>query len=259
MTESYRIIDSHCHLNSPVFDADREQVIQRARKAGVIGFVIAGTTRSSWPGLLQISAEKPYLFAALGLHPYFLDQHLPGDVDDLREAASHARPVAIGEIGLDFFLKDLDRNKQIELLEAQLEVARALDLPVILHVRKAHEQTLAILKKKPVKGGICHAFNGSLQQAGIYEKLGFRLGFGGMLTYQRATRLRTLAARLPLEQIVLESDAPDMPGAGHQQQRNSPEYLPEVLATLAEIRTEDTAQIARQTTRNVMRVLDFQG
>jgi len=251
------IIDSHCHLDLPAFDDDRWEVVARARAAGVVAFVVPGTTAASWEKLLRITAEADFLHPALGLHPYFMAQHRPRDLTALAKLCSKQRPVAIGEIGLDHQLPEYDADAQLELLQAQLRLAAGLELPVILHVRKAHDAMLKALRRSGVKGGICHAFNGSLQQAQQYMKLGFLFGFGGMLTYPRSHRLHRLARELPLDHIVLETDAPDMAGARHHGERNSPEYLPEVLEALARLREEPAADLARQTTENVRRILEL--
>ncbi|HID44919.1 MAG TPA: TatD family deoxyribonuclease [Chromatiaceae bacterium] len=251
------IIDSHCHLDMPAFDQDRQQVLAHARAAGVMGFVVPGTTQASWQKILDLSDQEKDIYPALGLHPYFCSEHNISQVEQLQTLAGKMRPVAIGEIGLDFFRPDIDQELQLMLFELQLRVAQDLALPVILHTRKAHDQVLKLLKKYPVEGGISHAFNGSWQQARQYMDMGFCLGFGGMLTYERSTRLRALAAKLPLEHLVLETDAPDMPGSAHQYQRNSPEYLPEVLDALEEIRDEDRATIAFNTTINACRALNL--
>ena len=250
-------IDSHCHLEMPAFDPDRQQVLERAHSAGVKGFVVPGTTQESWRKILDLAAPNHDIYPALGLHPCFCSEHAIGQTKQLRVLAESAHPVAIGEIGLDYYPRnqDLNRELQLQLFKLQLQIAQDLGLPVILHTRKAHDQVLQLLKKHALKGGISHAFNGSWQQARQYMDLGFCLGFGGMLTYERSTRLRTLAKAIPLEYLVLETDAPDMPGAAHQYQRNSPEYLPEVLDTLTGIRQEDRQNIAATTTANVKRVL----
>jgi TatD DNase family protein len=168
------------------------------------------------------------------------------------------KPLAVGEIGLDFFLTELDRNRQQSIFEAQLQLAQAAQLPVLLHVRKAHDQVLATLRRIRVKGGIAHAFNGSLQQAQHYLELGFKLGFGGTLTYDRSSKIRQLAQELPVEAIVLETDAPDMVVAQHRGERNSPEYLTHVLSALAELRQMDAMTLAQQTTTNACEVLGIE-
>jgi TatD DNase family protein len=163
--------------------------------------------------------------------------------------------VAVGEIGLDFYVDGLDHQRQQVLFEKQLQLARAASLPVLLHVRKAHDQVLATLKRIRVCGGIAHAYNGSLQQAAQYRDLGFRFGFGGMLTFERSSKLRVLARELPLDDLVLETDAPDMTVVQHRGERNSPEYLPYCLAALAEIREEPVEELACRTTANAREVL----
>ena len=164
----------------------------------------------------------------------------------------------MGEIGLDFFLPDLDPERQQVLFEAQLELAAAAGLPVLIHARKSHDQVLAALKRTRVPGGIAHAFSGSLQQARKYIDLGFKLGFGGMLTFERSRKLRALARDLPLAAIVLETDAPDLTVAAHRGERNSPEYLPDVLAALSEARGEAQELVAAQTTRNACELLGIE-
>jgi TatD DNase family protein len=251
------LVDTHCHLDVCDFDRDRQEVLKNARKLGVGRIVIPGIRKADWPQLIALCETESDLYPALGLHPYFLDSHVPQDVAALQQVIERYHPVAVGEIGLDFFRPELDRERQLALFEDQLSVAKAADLPVILHNRKAHDQMLSMLKKNPVKGGICHAFNGSFQQAQQYIDLGFKLGFGGMLTYERSSKLRKLAAHLPIESIVLETDAPDMPPASHQYQRNSPEYLPEILEALAQVRGEPASEMARQTTANACAVFDL--
>lgn len=244
------LIDTHCHLDVAEFDHDREQVLQRTRALGVHRLVVPAVDAAHWPGLIQLCRQHSGLFPALGLHPIYLDQHRQQDVDALAAMVDKHRPVAVGEIGLDYFVADLDRDRQQVLFEAQLAVARDANLPVILHVRKSHDQVLATLRRFKVAGGIAHAFNGSLQQAQQYIDLGFRLGFGGTMTYPRSTRIRHLARDLPLQAIVLETDAPDMVVSAHHGERNSPEYLPDCLQALAEIRGQDPHELAQQTTRN---------
>ena len=249
------LIDTHCHLDVEAFDADRDQVIAHARAAGVAEFVVPGIHRAEWPALVALCRADPGLHCALGLHPVYLARHRDADITALREWVERERPVAIGEIGLDHQVPDLDRRRQLAFFERQLEVARDHGLPVLLHIRKAYDAVLQALRRRPVPGGICNAFNGSLQQAGQYLDLGFKLGFGGMLTYERSTRLRRLARELPLEAFVLETDAPDLTVASHRFERNSPEYLPEILQALAEVRDADPAALAQTTTANARAVL----
>lgn len=249
------LFDTHCHLDVQEFDEDRAEVLAAARERGVSELLVPAVQRATWPALIRLCAADTHLHPALGLHPVYLSRHEPEDLAALAEQVAQVRPVAIGEIGLDWFVPDLDREKQQRLLEDQLEIAQSFDLPVVLHVRKAHDAMLNTLRRYRLNGGFCHAFNGSLVQADRYLDMGFHLGFGGMLTFERSNHLRRLAVALPLDAIVLETDAPDMTVASHQHQRNSPAYLPEVLSTLAALRGVPEEQIAIQTTATARRVL----
>ncbi len=252
------MIYRHCQLNFEEFDRDRDAVLAESANAGVTDLVIPGTTADSWRRTLQLCREHPFLHAALGLHPYFMEQHQEPDIGRLRELLiEHGEVIAVGEIGLDFALSDPDRNHQMELLQQQLDIAAEMDLPVILHVRKAHDEMIKLLKETRVRGGTVHAFNGSIQQAEHYQDFGFCLGFGGMLTYPHSRRLHTLANQVSSEAIVLETDAPDMTGFNHHGERNSPAYLPEVRDELARLRNETPEEVERYTTENARRVFNL--
>lgn len=251
------LIDTHCHLDVSDFDADRDQVLANSRKRDVTGIVVPAIHSPGWAGLLDLCRGEAGLYPALGLHPVYIEQHSDADLEALATIIDRESPVAVGEIGLDFYIRELDHEKQQQLFEAQLDIANQAGLPVILHIRKAHDAVLSTLRRHKVKGGIAHAFNGSLQQAQHYIDLGFKLGFGGTLTYEGSSKIRTLAASLPLSAIVLETDAPDMVVSAHRGERNSPEYLPHCLHALAEVRNEDVAGIAEQTTRNACEVLNL--
>lgn len=251
------LIDTHCHLDVEAFDIDREGVMQRARDAGVTRFVVPAIDADHWQNVVRLQEQETDISIALGMHPVFMERHSPSHLHALSAAVSSARPVAIGEIGLDYYIENADRNAQQDLLSAQLDIAAGSNLPVILHVRKAHDDIIKLLRRHPVKGGIVHAFNGSHQQADKYLEMGFKLGFGGMLTYERSRKIRALAKALPVEALVLETDAPDMTVASHQGGRNSPEYLPECLQALAELRDESIETLARQSTANARQVLSL--
>lgn len=251
------LIDTHCHIDVDAFDDDRPEVLARCRQAGISRLLVPGIMASTWPHLKGICEQYPGLYPAYGLHPVYLDQHSIDDVDTLDRWLQSENPVAVGEIGLDYYLAELDRDRQQNLFEAQLALAQTHSLPVILHVRKSHDAVLSTLKCNPVIGGICHAFNGSLEQAHRYLDMGFKLGFGGMLTYDRSHKLHRLARQLPIGAIVLETDAPDMTGARHHGERNSPEYLPEALASLAALRDKPLEFIAEQTTTNAEAVFRY--
>ncbi len=251
------IIDTHCHLDVADFDADRVAVLERCHAAGISKIVVPAIESKTWPSLIELCASTKGLYPALGLHPVFIEQHRSTDIDELDKRVSDTQPVAIGEIGLDFYIKELDKEKQLAVFEQQLLVAKNHDLPVILHVRKAHDQVLQLLNKIKVKGGFCHAFNGSLQQAEKYIALGFKLGFGGTLTYKNSSKIHKLAKELALESIVLETDAPDMVVESHRGERNSPEYIVDALTALASIRNQDIKFIAQQTSLNASEVINF--
>ena len=252
------LIDTHCHLDVEAFDADRSDILQQCRSAGITRIVVPAIHAAGWNKLLQLCRKEAGLYPALGLHPIYIESHKDSDLVVLKEMLQTEKPLAVGEIGLDFFLTELDRNRQQSIFEAQLQLAQAARLPVLLHVRKAHDQVLATLRRIRVKGGIAHAFNGSLQQAQHYLELGFKLGFGGTLTYERSSKIRQLAQALPIEAIVLETDAPDMVVSQHRGERNSPEYLTHVLSALAELRQMDAMTLAQQTTTNACEVLGIE-
>lgn len=252
-----QLIDSHCHLDSDQFSADRIDVIDNCHRLGITKMVIPATDASGWLQLLMLCETQKGLYPALGLHPMFIASHKDKDIKLLQQWINDHRQqvVAVGEIGLDYYDKQLDRKRQQTLFEAQLHIAQDSDLPVILHVRKAHDRVLKTLKRIPVKAGIVHAFSGSEQQAQRYIDMGFKLGFGGTVTYEKSRRIRQLAIDLPMEAIVLETDAPDMVVSSHHGERNSPEYLVEILETLSGLRDVTKKQIAKQTTQNVIDVL----
>ncbi|OYZ27219.1 MAG: DNAase [Hydrogenophilales bacterium 16-64-40] len=215
-------IDTHCHLDAAEFDADRDAVYARAVAAGVTTLIIPAVSRNNFAAVAATCERYPGCLPAWGLHPMLLDVHRPAHLADLRAQIEAQRPLAIGEIGLDLFVRDLDYATQEFFYVEQLKIAREHDLPVLLHGRKANDQLLKHLRKIRVRGGIAHAFNGSPQQADEFIKLGFKLGFGGAFTWPRANNLRRLAVDLPLDAIVLETDSPDMPPAWIGRGRNAP-------------------------------------
>ncbi|WP_430010284.1 TatD family hydrolase [Methylophaga lonarensis] len=251
------LIDSHCHLDFKAFDNDRPAVLQHCESLGVAHIILPGVSVAQWPNMISLSQQFNQLSYALGCHPMFMTQHAADAVEQLDHYIGQYAPVAIGEIGLDFYLQNHDKSAQISLLEAQLALAVKHALPIILHVRKAHDEMLKLLRKYRPIGGSVHAFSGSLQQAQQYIELGFCLGIGGALTYPRANKLRSMFAHLPLSSIVLETDAPDMPLSGRQGLRNSPEYLPLIAQQLAELREIPVETVAKATTENSQRLFSL--
>jgi TatD DNase family protein len=269
-------IDSHCHLDAPEFGLDPQAVLRErecARAAGVNLCVYPAVERANWERVRALAHATGDAYA-LGIHPLYV----PAATDDdlvalgqaLRQHRDDPRLVAVGEIGLDHFVPALCepamRERQRLFYEAQLRLAQEFGLPVILHVRRSVDALLkglrdAATRGRAVAGGIAHAFNGSLQQALALRALGFRLGFGGAVTYDSALRLRGLAAELPLDALVLETDAPDIPpqwlyvpaserAAGRPQGRNSPRELPRIGAVVAGLRGMEAAALARATRAN---------
>jgi TatD DNase family protein len=250
------LIDTHSHLDLPVFSDDFYGVLNNARQAGVAAQVLPGVQREGWQRILQLCAKEKDLYPAIGLHPMYLQDHGEDDLEVLRMHALGGQLKAIGEIGLDYYRKESNRSEQQQLFEAQLGIAAESGLPLLLHVRKAHDQVQATIRRlRFVGGGIVHAFSGSLQQAEHYLKLGFLISICGTITYDRASRIRSVAAEIPLQSLVLETDSPDLPPAAHHGQRNSPEYLPQIALSLAEVRGESVEQIAGQTTENARSLL----
>nr|WP_312989633.1 TatD family hydrolase [Comamonas koreensis] len=269
-------IDTHCHWDAPEFDADRDALRAAAHAVGVAHCVIPAVERSNWATVRELAQRWGDSYA-LGIHPLYTGRAAEADIGALatmlEACQADPRLVAIGEIGLDFFVPGLDAERQTWFYEQQLQLARRFDLPVILHVRRSSDQLLRALRRWPVRGGIAHAFNGSLQQAQQFIERGFALGFGGAVTYERALHLRRLLQQLPMEAIVVETDAPDIPphwlyttaeqrAAGQAQGRNQPAEIPRIAQVMRALRAEAHADEAmdasgwqRTTSANAARVL----
>lgn len=244
------LFDSHCHLDAPEFDGDRPEVLERARSVGVERQLIPAVDFEGWDKLRTICASEPGMFAAYGLHPMYLDRHRPEHLEALPGWIERERPVAVGECGLDFFVEGLDAGEQRRYFRRQLEIARDFDLPVVIHARRAVEEVIATIRSVGGLRGVVHSYSGSEEQARQLFDLNFCLGIGGPVTFDRAKRLRRIVATMPLEFLLLETDAPDQPDANHRGQRNEPSLLPNVLRTIAELRPEPEERIAEVTTAN---------
>ena len=281
-------IDTHCHLDAAEFAPDRDAVRQRAAAAGVVHCVIPAVERANWDAVRQLAHQHGDSYA-LGIHPLYTARAAEADLALLAQALEQHRHdprlVAVGEIGLDFFVAGppggtrpparpaapagegaASAALQEQFYGAQLKLARRWDLPVILHVRRSADRLLKGLRETPVPGGIAHAFNGSLQQARAFIDLGFKLGFGGAVTYDRALQLRRLAAELPESALVLETDAPDIPphwlyttaeqrAAGQPQGRNAPGELPRIAEVVADLRGLPLDALAHRTSANACAAL----
>ena len=248
------LLDSHCHLDAAEFDDDREHVLARARTAGVARQVVPAIGAAGWPGLRDLCAGSEGLFPAYGLHPMFLDRHRPEHLAQLRDWIEHERPVAIGECGLDHFVDGLDRDVQQEYFDGQLALAREYGLPAIVHARRAVDAVIASIRRVGGLRGVVHSWSGSRQQAEQLWELGFMLGIGGPVTYERARRLRELVADMPIEHLLLETDAPDQPDSDIRGQRNEPARLSFVCQVVAGLRGVSPDEIARATTANAERL-----
>lgn len=248
------LFDSHSHLDAAQFDADRGAVILRAHAAGVQQQLLPAVTFVSWASLQSTCKQTTGLYAAYGLHPMFLNQHQPEHLDALADWIAREQPKAIGECGLDFFIEGLDAELQRFYFHRQLELAREFDLPVVIHARRAVEEVIATLRKIGGLRGVIHSYSGSEEQARQLFELGFYLGIGGSITYERAQRLRRLVATMPLDFLLLETDSPDQPDAQHRGQRNEPAYLTEVLRVVAATRQQPEEEIALATTANAQRL-----
>lgn len=249
------LIDTHCHLDAGEFAADREAVHAAARAAGVGTLVVPAVAADSFPAVQDCCRRYAGCVAAYGIHPMYVRGARQDDLATLRNWLAAENPVAVGEIGLDGYVVDSDPARQEWFFVEQLKIAREFDLPVLLHIRRAVDQVLKHLRRIRVPGGIAHAFNGSRQQAEEFSKLGFGLGFGGAMTYSGSTRIRELAATLPLETIVLETDAPDIPPAWLDRGRNTPGELPAMATVLAKLRGLTTDVVAATTSLNARRLL----
>jgi TatD DNase family protein len=248
------IIDSHCHIDFEDFKNDRDKVIEDAKQSGIEHIIVPSITQKSWSHLKEVCAQYNILHPAYGLHPYFLEQHQTEHLEDLKQWLHKNKAIAIGECGLDFFLKNLDKNKQIDIFESQIDIAIEHNLPIIIHSRKATEQVIQIIKKKNIHQGMIHSYSGSLEQATQLIDLGFYISFGGAITYDAATRIRKIAQKIPLDALLIETDSPDQPDAKYHGQRNQPSYICNVIKTFAELRETSIDKIEEMTSQNACRL-----
>jgi TatD DNase family protein len=257
-------IDTHCHLDAAEFGEQQATLVQSAQMAGVTRIVMPSVERANFAAVRALAGHYPCCAPAYGIHPMYVDTATQQDLDVLRDYLREHQPVAVGEIGLDFYIPNYDVARQEYFFIEQLKLAREFDLPVLLHIRRAQDTVLKNLRKiygsggpsTTLRTGIAHAFNGSRQQADEFIKLGFKLGFGGAATYSRATRLHELLRTLPAESIVLETDAPDMPPEFLARgEPNKPEYLPRIAQILATLRGVPLEEFAQATTQNALHVL----
>ena len=263
--------DTHCHLDAPEFNADQPAVVVRARAAGVLQIVLPAVEKANFDSVRSLAHEHSFAYA-LGIHPLYVERAADADLlhlhSQLKEHINDPRLVAVGEIGIDHFVPGLNRALQEIFYAQQLKLARQFDLPVILHVRRSADTLLKHLRLAKLRGGIAHAFNGSEQQALAFVNLGFKLGFGGTLTFERALQIRRLAQTLPMSAIVLETDAPDIPpawlyrtvehrqaAASGEQTRNEPSEVPRIAVVLSQLRGMSLQDVNEATQANARAAL----
>ncbi len=259
------LIDTHCHLDLAIFDPDRDVVLQRAFDNAVSDFIIPATTFAHWEKIKILASKYSYFHPAYGLHPMFMSQHSDQDLDHLAHWLQTEKAIAVGECGLDFFIFNQQTkrgqaiNAQLHLFHSQLALAQQYQLPVIIHSRKSLDLVLKEIRQQPNLRGVIHSFSGSEQQAYQLIDQGFCLGFGGPITYTRAKKLRHLVTTLPLDALLLETDAPDQPDASHYRQRNEPAFLIHIATKMAELRgisIQDVIQITSNNAKQLFNLFD---
>ncbi|MCZ6797098.1 MAG: TatD family hydrolase [Gammaproteobacteria bacterium] len=254
---SIQLIDSHCHLDDDRFDADRDQVVARARALQINKIVIPATTANRWAKVKQVAETYEGVYPAYGMHPMFIEQHQTAHLVELDEWLDRERPVAVGECGVDFYHSRVDQKWQMRLFTEQLQLARNHALPVIVHVRKAMDEVISLLRKNTPVGGVIHSFSGSLQQARQLIDLGFKLGIAATVGFERAKKLRSVVASVPDHGLLIESDAPDQPGVNHRGELNQPAYIVEHLKTIAELRNVSELELSKILQQNTFQVFNF--
>lgn len=244
------LIDSHCHLDDDRFDERRQDVIAQAAAVNVTRMIIPATTANRWEKVKQVCEGHDGLYPAYGLHPMFIEQHQVNHLRELDEWLEREQPIAVGECGIDFYDSRVDEKWQLQLFTEQLQLANNHRLPLIVHVRKAMDEVISLLRKQARFGGVVHSFSGSQQQAQQLHGIGFKLGIAATLSFERAQKLRKVVAAMPDDALLIESDAPDQPGANHRGQLNEPGFIVEHLQTMAELRNCTVEDLAATLNRN---------
>lgn len=246
----FDLFDSHSHLDAPEFEHDRSEVVSRAQAVGVKQQLLPAVEHAGWSHLKDVCNQYTGLYPAYGLHPMFLNSHRPEHIPALRLWIENEKPNAVGECGLDFFIEGLDAEQQRFYFIEQLKLAREFELPVVVHARRAVDEVIASIKKIGVSSGVIHSYSGSEEQARQLFNLGFSLGIGGPITYDRAQRLRRLVSTMPIEFLLLETDSPDQPNSDYRGKRNEPARIVDVARIVAQLRNMAEAELASVTTAN---------
>ncbi len=248
------LADAHCHLDFDVFDVDRDELLVQCKNQDIGLLVVPSVDRENWEAVLRLAERYPLVSPCIGLHPYFIDRHKEKDLLALEVLLRERNDVvAIGEIGLDATVGDL--NRQVYFLERQIELANELHLPVVMHSRQTHNLLLKTIKQQPpLFGGLLHGFSGSVEQAKAFWKEGIYLGVGGVISYERAKKTRRTFSEIPLDAVVLETDSPDMPLYGRQGQRNTPLSVIEIYKEFNALRDESEVVVYRQLWENTLKL-----
>ncbi len=244
------LIDSHCHLDFEVFDNDRSEVLQRAKNIGISDIIIPGTEKKHWQRIKTLCENTPQLHACYGLHPYWAKSHSRADIEQLKNHIEIHRPVAVGECGLDFRPQQADKKTQHYFFEAQLSIAENCQLPIVIHSVNATEAVIQSIKKFKNLRGMIHSYSGSAEQARQLIELNFCISLSGSITYDNAKKIRNVAKTIPLNKLLVETDAPDQPDIKNSRKRNEPAFLINTVAAIAGIRKEPVETIASQTSKN---------
>lgn len=251
------LVDSHVHADDERLILDRKQMIESARSHNIAALIVPAVSQQYWPRVKQLCDENADMHPCYGLHPCFFSEHTNEHLQQLAQWLGREPAVAVGECGLDYAVAGADKAQQQHLFAAQLGLAREFNLPIVIHAVRAVEDVIRMIRASGHYRGVVHSFNGSIQQAHRLIDLGYMLSFGGAVTYPRAKRLRAMVADLPLDSILLETDAPDQPPLPYQGQRNEPSYLVDVWRAISEIRAEDDNTIATVTTENAQRLFSL--
>ncbi len=251
------MIDVHAHMNDPRFDADRPEVLRQIKEAGIKRLINSGCCIASCRDTLKMAEEYDYIYAAIGVHPQeAADLELGGEAAwaELREMLKHPKVVAVGEIGLDYYYENVSREVQKKWFHAQLTLAEELDLPVVIHTRDAMKDTLDILKEHPNNRGILHCYSGSVESLREILKLGWSISLGGVVTFKNARVAKEVAAEVPLDRLMLETDSPFLSPEPNRGKRNCALNLPYVAAEIARLRGITPEEVERRTDENALKM-----
>ena len=252
-----RLIDSHCHLNYEGLVERQDEVLENARKRGVTGFLNISTRQREWGDIIAVADRHPDVWASVGVHPHEADAHPDLGAAALVEASNHARVIAIGECGLDYYYDNSDRQAQRERFRAHIEAARQTSLPLVVHTRNAEDDTSEILAEATRKGGVSgvlHCFTGSAELARKALDLGFLISLSGIVTFKNAQDLQQTARKLPLDSLLVETDSPFLAPVPHRGRKCEPAFVADTASFVAELRGEDPDQFAEATTENFFRL-----